>query len=269
MMFSLRTATAETAKLFRAKPPVRLGCLSQTQLQTNLALLPRSQRPFTRSAVTSKKKTQTTATTSSSASAFGPIGVAAALEAEKNPSFKIQPSLFKEFDLTGRVAVVSGGNRGLGLEMAEALCEDGAKVYCLDLPSEPGKEWTATRNFVEKMSLEKAGLEYRSVDVTDQQAVWNVVEKIADDEKRMDVCVAAAGILAGADCLEYPSEEFKKIMNVNVNGVLHTAQAAGRQMRRFGTPGSIILIASMSGSITNKVSRGLIFLNPYLRRVCP
>lgn len=42
-------------------------------------------------------------------------------------------------------------------------------------------------------------------------------------------------------------------MNVNVNGVLYTAQAAGRQMTRLGTPGSIILIASMSGSITNQV----------------
>lgn len=42
-------------------------------------------------------------------------------------------------------------------------------------------------------------------------------------------------------------------MSVNVNGVLYTAQAAGRQMVKFGTPGSIILIASMSGSITNKV----------------
>lgn len=42
-------------------------------------------------------------------------------------------------------------------------------------------------------------------------------------------------------------------MDVNTSGVLFTAQAAGRQMERFGTPGSIILIASMSGSITNKV----------------
>lgn len=45
-------------------------------------------------------------------------------------------------------------------------------------------------------------------------------------------------------------------MDVNTNGVLFTAQAAGRQMARFGTPGSIILIASMSGSVTNKAERG-------------
>lgn len=82
-------------------------------------------------------------------------------------------------------------------------------------------------------------------------AVQDVVKKIADKEKRMDVCVAAAGLLAGADCLEYPAKDFQKIMDVNVNGVLYTAQAAGRQMSQGG---SILLIASMSGSITNKVS---------------
>lgn len=81
-----------------------------------------------------------------------------------------------------------------------------------------------------------------------------MVEKIADKEKRMDICVAAAGILNGFDCLEYPAEEFQKLMNVNVNGVLYTAQAVGRQIAKFGLPGSIIMIASMSGSITNIVS---------------
>jgi len=98
----------------------------------------------------------------------------------------------------------------------------------------------------------EARLEYITVDVTDQQAVWKVGEDIGDKEGRMDVCIAAAGILRPEkDALEYPASEFKEVMNVNVNGVLFTAQAAGRQMRRFGNKGSIILIASMSGSITN------------------
>lgn len=96
----------------------------------------------------------------------------------------------------------------------------------------------------------------------------------------MDACIAAAGVLKShTDCLEYPAKEFqdvssphtlyylalfdpefmfslfvlRQVMSVNVNGVLFTAQAAGRQMMRFGNGGSIILIASMSGSITNKV----------------
>ncbi|KAH8111234.1 NAD-binding protein [Phellopilus nigrolimitatus] len=189
-----------------------------------------------------------------SVSPLGPIGVEAALRAASDPSFKPRPTLLeKEFSLEGRVAIVSGGHRGLGLEMAQALTEAGATVYCLDLPSTPGDTWKATQAYISKLGLTKgARLEYASVDVTDQNAVWDVVAKIAEKEGRLDVCVAAAGILAGAECLDYRAVEFERLMQVNVNGVLYTAQAAGRQMEKFGLPGSIILIASMSGSVTNR-----------------
>ena len=69
----------------------------------------------------------------------------------------------------------------------------------------------------------------------------------------MDVCVAAAGILGTQLAIEYEAKEFEKIIDVNVNGVFYTAQAAARQMTRFNTPGSIILIASLYGSGTNRV----------------
>lgn len=202
-------------------------------------------RTFSRTATCPQKK--------QSSSRLGPLGVEAALKAASDPSFKPHATLQQEFSLTGRVAIISGGNRGLGLEMAETLAEAGAAVYCLDLPSTPGDEWKATRDYVARLGVENARLEYASVDVTDQRAIWEVAEKIGDKEKRMDVCIAAAGILQGYDCLDYPAEEFRKVMDVNTNGVLFTAQAAGRQMAKFGAPGSIILIASMSGSITNKV----------------
>lgn len=96
-------------------------------------------------------------------------------------------------------------------------------------------------------------LEYVSGNVTDQAAMWKIGQLIGDREGRMDACVAAAGILKShTDCLEYPASQFREVMDVNVNGVLFTAQAAGRQMARFGNGGSIVLVASMSGSITNK-----------------
>ncbi|KAG8766596.1 hypothetical protein FRC12_006769 [Ceratobasidium sp. 428] len=82
--------------------------------------------------------------------------------------------------------------------------------------------------------------------------MWEKVAIIGDTERRVDVCVAAAGILQGADTLEYKAEEFQRVLNVNVNGVLYTAQAAGQQMTKYKTSGSIILIASISGSITNR-----------------
>jgi NAD(P)-dependent dehydrogenase (short-subunit alcohol dehydrogenase family) len=190
---------------------------------------------------------------SQSNSPLSPIGVAAAIQAASDPSIRPRPKIFKEFSLTDRVGMVSGGNRGLGLEMALALCEAGARaIYCLDLPSSPSDEWEKTSAYVARME-NGSSLHYKSVDVRDQKAVWKVGKDIGDTEGRMDVCIAAAGILkTHTDCLQYPAEQFKEVLDVNTNGVLYTAQAAGQQMIRFGQPGSIILIASMSGSITNR-----------------
>ena len=85
------------------------------------------------------------------------------------------PTLFShEFSLADRVALVSGANRGLGLEMALALIEAGARaVYCIDLPKEPSAEWQATHEYAKKLgSSGKTGgegrLEYISGDVTNQ-----------------------------------------------------------------------------------------------------
>ena len=99
----------------------------------------------------------------------------------------------------------------MGLEMALALSELGARIYCIDLPQTPGEEWQASKNYVEQFEDCTGGLEYVCADVTDQAGIWDVVQQIGDKEGRMDVCVAAAGILQGADCLEYPEEEFQKV----------------------------------------------------------
>lgn len=102
--------------------------------------------------------------------------------------------------------------------MAMALSEAGARaVYCVDLPEKPGNEWEAVKAYVEEMGKRegregRARLEYVSANVTDQKVMWEVGEMVGKKEGRMDVGIAAAGILrTHTDCLEYPAEEFKKV----------------------------------------------------------
>lgn len=108
--------------------------------------------------------------------------------------------------------MVSGANRGLGLEMALVLCEAGARVvYCFDLPAEPSDEWKKTSEYVQKMG-NGSRLEYISANVTDQKDMWAKAKDIGDREGRMDVCVAAAGVLKShTDCLQYPAEQFQEV----------------------------------------------------------
>jgi hypothetical protein len=144
--------------------------------------------------------------------AQGKIGVAAAVAAASGEG-AVKPTLWDEFALRDRVALVSGANRGLGLEMALALVEAGARaVYCVDLPKQPGDEWTQVAEYVRRMETVKGRLEYVCADVTDQKAMWKVGEDIGEREGRMDVCVAAAGILKShTDCLEYPANQFEEV----------------------------------------------------------
>ncbi|KAI6022028.1 hypothetical protein EDC04DRAFT_2901031 [Pisolithus marmoratus] len=185
-----------------------------------------------------------------SVSPIGPLGIEAALEAQANPSVQPCPKIFDEFALTDRVALVSGANRGIGLETAIALCEAGARVvYCFDLPERPSEVFLASQDYVRKLG-NNSRLEYFSADVRDQQLLWKKAEEIGDKEQRFDICVATAGILKpDIDCLEYPAETFKEVIDVNTSGVLFTAQAGGRQMARFGRGGSIIMVASIAGSV--------------------
>jgi short chain dehydrogenase len=162
-----------------------------------------------------------------SQSPLGAVGVEAALAAAASSSSgtghsqsqqgEVQPTIWDEFALKDRVALVSGANRGLGLEMALVLIEAGARaVYCVDLPAQPGSDWVAVSEYVKRMvgtdGAKGGRLEYVSADVRDQTAMWKIGEEIGNREGRMDVCVAAAGILkAHTDCLEYPGEEFEEV----------------------------------------------------------
>ncbi|KAI0109154.1 hypothetical protein GGR51DRAFT_558516 [Nemania sp. FL0031] len=164
--------------------------------------------------------------------------------------------LLPEFSLRGKVIVVSGGAQGLGVVQAEALLEAGATVHVLDRQPEP-----AAGSIYQKVA-ERARNElgtsiyYHQVDVrTGVEHLNSIVEEIAEKHGRMDGLIAAAGIQQETPALDYKAADADRMLGVNVTGVLMTAQAVARQMIRLGSTGSLVLIASMSGTIAN---RGLI-----------
>ncbi|KAL3425539.1 short-chain dehydrogenase [Phlyctema vagabunda] len=158
-----------------------------------------------------------------------------------------------EFNLDKKVVLVSGAARGLGLVQAEALLEAGAIVYALDRLEEPSPDFAR----IQKRATSELGtsLEYRRIDVREVVELNKIVEEIATKHGRLDGLIAAAGIQQETSALEYTAEDCDKMMSVNVTGCFMTAQAAAKQMIRFGNGGSIVMIASMSATVAN---RGLI-----------
>jgi NAD(P)-dependent dehydrogenase (short-subunit alcohol dehydrogenase family) len=96
-------------------------------------------------------------------------------------------------------------------------------------------------------------LHYRQVDVRDVPNLNKIVEDIGNKHGRLDGLIAAAGIQQETTALDYTAEDANKMFEVNITGVFMTAQAAAKQMIRFGNGGSIVMIGSMSGTIANRV----------------
>ncbi|KAI0777831.1 NAD-P-binding protein, partial [Trametes elegans] len=161
--------------------------------------------------------------------------------------------LEQEFSLRDKVALVTGGNSGLGLETAMAFIEAGARaVYCADIAPVPGNEWKSVKDYVSRMK-DKRGegrLEYVSTDVRDQEAMWKLGETIGNREGRFDVCFTGAGITgAVATGLTVSADNLQEVLRVNLCGSVYTAQAAAQQMVRFKSGGSIILVSSVAGQV--------------------
>ncbi|KAF2488439.1 short chain dehydrogenase [Lophium mytilinum] len=156
---------------------------------------------------------------------------------------------FREFDLSGGVYIVTGGARGLGFCLAEALAEAGGKVHCLDILPNPDHAWSSAQSRVAPFG---GSLHYHQVNVTDQPALEAIVARIADDRGRLDGLIAAAGKQLAKDSLDHTIEDAQWLMNINYTGVFVSATAAARQMLKYKSHGSICLIASMSGLVANK-----------------
>ncbi|KAH7093171.1 hypothetical protein FB567DRAFT_557197 [Paraphoma chrysanthemicola] len=124
---------------------------------------------------------------------------------------------FSQFDLDGRVFVVTGGGRGLGLCMAEGLVEAGGIVHCLDRATEPPSTFEEARARVREQS--NGDLRYHQVDVTQNDALEECVARIAAEKQRLDGLIAAAGIQQVTPALDFKKEDIMKMLEVNYTGV--------------------------------------------------
>ncbi|RFU73686.1 short-chain dehydrogenase [Trichoderma arundinaceum] len=157
---------------------------------------------------------------------------------------------FADFDLAGNTFVVTGGARGLGLALAEALVEAGGKVYCLDRLPEPDEQWQRAQ---QRVVPEWGGsLEYRQVDVNNTAELNKLMGDIAAENSGIHGVIAAAGIQQLTPAIDYSAEDIEKMMKTNYTAAFMTAQAAARMMFKYKCRGSICFVASMSGSVANK-----------------
>ncbi|MBE0613166.1 MAG: SDR family oxidoreductase [Burkholderiales bacterium] len=154
-------------------------------------------------------------------------------------------SVKKLFDLTGKVALITGGSRGLGLQIAEALGEMGAK---LALTARKSEELAQAKEHLERMHLE---VFTQPCDHSKAASIQPVIESIVKHYGQIDILVNNAGATWGAPAEDHPLEAWEKVMNLNVTGLFLTTQLVGKLSmipRRYGR---IVNIASIAGLLGN------------------
>jgi len=143
----------------------------------------------------------------------------------------------KAFDISGRLAVITGGATGIGRAIAEVLAEGGARIVIADRDL-PRAEQAARDLRGEAMHL----------DVTDPVACETQAQDLTSRHGPADILVNNAGIVHNAPALDMALDDWRRVIDVDLNGVFHSARAFGRPMVAAGR-GSVINISSICGEI--------------------
>lgn len=149
--------------------------------------------------------------------------------------------------LENRVAVITGGSRGIGFAIAEKFVKEGAKVLVADILEEQSKEAVA------KLKEMGADADYFVFDTTKVDEVYAMVKYCIEKFGRIDIMVPCAGVQKPCPSMKVTEELFDFIMDVDIKGVFFCCQAAAREMRKQG--GGVIVNISSVNAIQAHVGR--------------
>ena len=144
------------------------------------------------------------------------------------------------FDLSGRVAIVTGGCSGIGQAMAAGLANYGARITIA------GRTVAKCEAAAAELRAEGAEVLVIPTDVSQPEEVNRMVEQTVERWGQVDILINSAGVSQGVPALEMTVEEWRRVMSINLDGAFYCCQAAGRVMKKTGR-GSIINITSLSG----------------------
>lgn len=153
------------------------------------------------------------------------------------------------FDLTGRVAVVTGGSRGLGLQIASALGEFGASLAVVARKQVELDAAVSQLNFAGVTAVGFAA------DLGDPEAISGLVDRALQCFGRIDVLVNNAGTVWGAPAEEYPLDGWNKVIDLNVTGLFLLTQTVARQAFLKQGKGAVINVASVEGLLGHHPDR--------------
>jgi 3-oxoacyl-[acyl-carrier protein] reductase len=149
------------------------------------------------------------------------------------------------FDLSGKVAVVTGGSRGIGRSAAEALAGQGARVVLTYVKGE-----AEAQRVVEAIAARGGQAEAVGFDVADMKATEEAIAAVAKRLGRLDILVANAGISVDNLLLRVKEEEIDRVFAVNLKGALACARAATKVMMR-ARAGRVVFLSSVVGEMGN------------------
>ncbi|KAL2183284.1 NAD(P)-binding protein [Thermothelomyces heterothallicus CBS 203.75] len=158
------------------------------------------------------------------------------------------------FSLQGKVAVVTGGARGLGLVMGQGIVISGADLALVDLNKEEATR--QAQNIVETFRKDHPDKKPPKVtahyaDVSDPESVEACIAEIIAEHGRIDNLVTSAGFTENFEAVAYPIDRMRKLWSVNVDGTYLFATAVARHLMARKAKGSMVFIGSMSGAIVN------------------